>query len=126
MNEQQKPDNLTPEERERLERLLAIETVHVAAVHLRSLKLMLQTILIPWLSLLGALFNPKVAAGVGVSSYVAKKVMTEPGLRDMLIRASNAKPGSIEMGRLAEQLARQVPQVAATTSRQTSPQQEGQ
>jgi hypothetical protein len=79
---------------------------------------------IPFVSLLGALWNPKVAAAIGVGSWLSKEVLTRPALRDLLIQASHAKPGSIELQKLGEQLARQAPQAAATTSRPTSSQPE--
>jgi len=81
---------------------------------------------IPMVSLLGAAAWPKLAALIGGMSLAAREATTRPALRDALIRASNAKPGSVEMQKLAEEVTRQLPQIGVTTSRSASQQEEGQ
>lgn len=80
---------------------------------------------IPMISMLGAMAWPKVAAAIGGGALVAREATTRPALRDALIRASQAKPGSVEMQRLAEDVSKILPQVAATrTPSASQPQQE--
>lgn len=80
---------------------------------------------IPMISILGAAAWPKLAAAIGGGSLIAREATTRPALRDALIRASNAKAGSVEMNQLAQEVAKLVPQ-AATSARSASQPQEGQ
>lgn len=74
---------------------------------------------IPWLVLGGAAIRPAEMAAVGTAAYAARQIITTDAGKRFLLEASVLKPGTPEMQRLAEELARQMPRLASQQGAQT-------
>jgi hypothetical protein len=81
---------------------------------------------IPWLVLGGAAIRPVEMAGVGTAAYIARKLVTTEGGKRFLLEASVLKPGTPEMQRLSEELARQIPRLTSQSGSQSSTETPGQ
>lgn len=75
---------------------------------------------IPWLVLGGAAIRPAEMAGVGAAAWAAKKMITTEAGKRFLLEASVLKPGTPEMQRLSEELARQMPRLIGQSKSESS------
>lgn len=75
---------------------------------------------IPWLVLGGAAIRPVEMAGVGTAAYIARKIITTEAGKRFLLEASVLRPGSPEMQKLSDELARQIPRLTSQSGAQSS------
>jgi hypothetical protein len=76
--------------------------------------------LIPWLVGGAAALDPATTTMVGGAAYAARLLMTTQSGRALLLEASRIKAGAPEMSAIAQQVAQQIPRMAAETKERDS------